>query len=133
MFVERIHARLVRNSTGPDENGTGRECWTWTGRKDRYGYGLINVYVPFLGRNATLKAHIVSFILFAAADHLDCADDLYHAYKFLTESKLQLDHGCVCSSCINPDHVEPETHLRNQQLRVARRKARTQSSIDFHA
>lgn len=128
-FVAKMHERLVRNSTSDSDQG----CWRWTGRKDRFGYALINLYVPLLVGNATLKAHIVSYILVHGAEWIDGADDLYCAYKFLTGSGLQLDHECVCSSCINPEHLTPVEHITNQQLRDARRKARTQIALNYHA
>lgn len=129
MFVPRMWARLIRNT---DAQGD-QSCWLWKLRKDRGGYARVNLYVPFLGANITLQGHIVAYVLLHGAEHIDCADDLYHAYKFLTDSKLQLDHECVCSCCINPEHLTPVEHLTNQQLRDSRRKARTQSQFNFHA
>lgn len=130
MIGERIWARMMRNVAEPDN---AQACWVWQLRVDRVGYGLINVYVPGLGRNATLKAHIVAWLIANVEDALDSADDLYLAYKELTISRLQLDHSCVTSCCISPDHLQPVSHIENQQLRDARRKAKTQSSFLIYA
>ena len=126
MITERIWARLMRNIAEPENE---QACWVWTRRCDREGYGLINVHVPGLRRNATLKAHIVAWIILNANDHIDSADDLYLAYKELTLSRLQLEHGCVCGCCIRPDHLEPVTPVVNSRLRDSRRKARTQTAF----
>lgn len=126
MITERIWSRLMRNIAEPNNE---QACWMWVRRCDREGYGLINIYVPALARNATLKAHIVAWIITHAAEHIEAADDLYLAYKELTTSGLQLDHSCVAACCLNPDHLSPVSHAVNQQLRDVRRKARTQTSF----
>ena len=75
--------------------------------------------MPGLGRNATLKAHIVVNVLLEAG--VKTADDLYLAYKEHSASGLELDHLCGEQWCINPDHLEVVTGQENCRRRDARR------------
>ena len=72
-----------------DDNG----CWLWTGRLDASGYGEFD----FHGR--TNKAHIYSFSIL----------------KYDVPSGLELDHLCRVRHCVNPEHLEPVTHLENMR------------------
>jgi hypothetical protein len=81
-------------------------CWHWTGSINKGGYGKIRV------ESRSQLAHRISFIL---------------SGKILPEGKI-LDHtchkpdgscpggsACLHRRCINPDHLEPVTHLDNAQ------------------
>lgn len=109
-----IHERLIANSDEPD---TGDGCWTWNGRKCRYGYGRFNIY--YQGRNVTLSAHVAMHVIRVGG--LLGVDELMGAYKALQASGLEVDHTCVNSSCINPAHLEAVTQLENTRRRDARR------------
>lgn len=130
MIVERIWARLMRNIDEPENE---QACWLWRRRADGHGYGIIDIHTPGLGRNATLKPHIVAWLLIEAPEHIESADDLYLAYKELTTSGTQLDHSCVSTCCINPNHLTPVSHIENTQLRDSRRKAKTQKALFIYA
>lgn len=58
------------------------ECWEWTGRKNRAGYGRINY------GNKSMLAHRFSLSL---NEQLD--------------SKLVIDHICRNRLCVNPKHL----------------------------
>ncbi len=111
-----LWARLMANSTCPE---SAQDCWRWTGRLDREGYGLINVYVPGLGRNATLKAHIVAALWLQAQP--ESADEMYLAYQEHSASGLEWDHLCNERWCIYPDHLDLVTGEENCKRREARR------------
>ncbi len=108
--------RLVANSTPPEN---GQDCWRWTAKLDRGGYGQINLYVPGLGRNATLKAHILLHVWMESGARTP--DDLYLAYQEHSASGLELDHLCGEQWCIAPDHLEVVTGAINCQRRDTRK------------
>lgn len=129
MSADRLWARLMRNIAEPENE---QACWNWARRKDDWGYGLINIHTPGLGRNATLKVHVVLWALLKAPEACATANDLYLACKELTTSGLQLDHICANAACINPDHLQLIGAAYNQQLRGSRLRAKTQSRIHLY-
>lgn len=113
-----LWARMMANSTEP---ALLTSCWIWTAKRDRWGYGRINVYVPGLGRVVILMAHIAAWVWLEA--ECQTADELYLAYIELQASGLELDHRCTTPPCIFPDHLLPMTGAENCQLRNQRRAA----------
>jgi hypothetical protein len=82
-----------------------KECWEWTGRLDRYGYGTSS------NRFGTLLIHRQVFLI--AKGHLD--------------KSLDILHKCDNSKCIRPLHIFEGTHQdnmcdRNNKDRQARGK-----------
>lgn len=108
--------RLMSNSACPE---SAQDCWRWTARLDREGYGLIDIHVPGLGRNATLKAHIVAAVWLEVRPA--SADEVFLAYKEHSASGLEWDHLCGEQWCINPDHLDLVTGAENCKRRDARR------------
>jgi hypothetical protein len=111
-----LWARLVANTSEPQSE---QDCWRWTARTDREGYGIINLYVPGLRRNATLKAHLLLYVWLESGARTP--DDLFLAYKEQAASGLELDHLCTERWCVFPDHLELVTGQQNSQRRGARR------------
>lgn len=113
-----LYARLVANTHEPISD---QACWPWSGKRDRWGYGRVNVYVPGLGKVVTLMAHIATWVWLEA----ECtnADDLWLAYQELQASGLELDHTCEHEGCIHPEHTEPVTGAVNCQRRDERARA----------
>lgn len=109
--------RLVANSTEPEAS---YGCWPWTKRTSK-GYARIDVYIPGLGRNVTLSAHVSAWVWLQAEPQN--IDEFYLAYLEYRHSDLELDHSCVNSTCINPDHVEPVDAKTNCWMRDKRRRA----------
>lgn len=107
-----VYERLMAGITEPDNE---QACWRWSRRTDRWGYAQINVYVPGLGRNATLKAHIALYILLETG--VKTADDLFLAYLEHSASGLELDHLCREQRCIRPCHLEVVTGAENCRRR----------------
>lgn len=111
--------RLVANTADPEWSGG---CWPWLGKRDRWYYGRVNVYVPGLGRMVILMAHICAWVWLEA--ECTSADELYLAYQELQASGLELDHLCSEPTCISPDHHEPVTGSENCKRRNQRAGAR---------
>jgi len=98
-------------------------CWLYTrSNLCRYGYGRVNVYVPGLQATVKLTTHILTWLLVQPELQGCTVDELYLAYLELRHSDLELDHGCVKASCMNPDCLEPLTPLENIALRDKRRR-----------
>lgn len=111
-----LYERLVANTVEPDNE---QACWCWARRKrDRTGYGRINVYTPGLLRVRTMHVHVAMWL------HLQLpagytADDLYLAALELLCSGLQVDHLCHNPACLRPDHLDedPVTPKENSARR----------------
>lgn len=71
------------------------ECWVWTARKTKTGYGLFSYRNS--GRQYQNYAHRIS----------------YELYVGKIPDGLQIDHLCRNRSCVNPEHLEPVTALEN--------------------
>lgn len=67
-------------------------CWFYKGRKDDKGYGAVTVYP-----NMERRAHRV----------------VYEALVGPIPEGLSIDHLCRNRGCVNPEHLEPVTHLEN--------------------
>lgn len=94
--VERALARVQRDS----ETG----CWLWNGALTTAGYGHLNI-----GGGRYAMAHVV----------------LYEDRHGPVPDGLELDHLCRVRHCVNPDHVEPVTHLENVRRGLAASTLRT--------
>jgi len=86
----RLFANSVLNNDG---------CHVWTARKDRYGYGRINIRVD--GKHKTLKVHRVAF----------------EEYVRPLEYWEEVDHLCYNKLCINPDHHQAVSKTENYKRR----------------
>ena len=73
-----------------------RECWNWTARRDRGGYGQF----WFDGRRQ--KAHRLAYEL-ATGEQL---------------GELQVDHICLNRACVRPDHLRAVTNKENLENRT---------------
>ncbi len=74
------------------EPNTG--CWLWEAALDGKGYGVLSI--PPRGR---IQAHRFSYV----------------AHVGPIAEGLELDHICRVRCCVNPDHLEPVTHLENMR------------------
>lgn len=118
MRYPNLFVRLLENTEHPENHN---QCWLWKRKCDDWGYGQINVYVPMLRANVTMKTHIAMWC-WVEADCF-CADDLYLAYQELQASGLELDHECTVRHCANIDHLDLVTRLENEQRKRARMAA----------
>lgn len=88
-FEER-YARLAF----PEPN-TG--CFIWMGALNWNGYGKMRVGYASEGTHGMQYAHIVAYEHFVGP----------------VPKGLVLDHKCRMRCCVNPDHLEPVTHIEN--------------------
>lgn len=72
-------------------------CWEWKGAKRGYGYPVIKI------DNRSVAAHRVSYEMFVGSIPID----------------YEIDHLCNNRICVNPNHLEPVTHLVNITRRFA--------------
>ena len=86
-----IEDRVRANSLVDPES----DCWQWTGKTDREGYGTMWIVID--GRRRVRFAHRMS----------------YAAMVGELEEGLVIDHLCENKSCVNPDHLEQVTPIEN--------------------
>ena len=84
-MLERLADRFVVK-----DRGFSTPCWVWTGLQTTTGYGR----APDGG-----KAH----------------RRMYEAVVGPIPEGLSLDHLCRVTLCVNPDHLEPVTHVENMR------------------
>ena len=75
----------------PEETGLKTPCWVWTAGTDRKGYGTIRI------DGKIKRAHRLG-------------------YEFVNgpiPEGYTVDHRCLRSSCVNPDHLEAITREEN--------------------
>lgn len=84
------------NKRGPVWNGTN--CWQWLGVTNKNGYGHFNPT-----STTTKKAYKWYWEFINGAIQPD----------------KELDHLCKNTSCVNPDHLEPVTHMENLRRGVS--------------
>jgi len=77
----------IREDVIEDVNG----CWCWTGNLNRDGYA----YFKFDGRFTSV--HRASYEEFVGS----------------IPDGMDIDHLCRVRDCVNPDHLEPVSHVEN--------------------
>lgn len=111
-----LYHRLVAGTHEPEN---AQACWVWSRKRGMGGYARLQVYVPGVGECVTLMAHIALWVWLEAVP--SSVDEFYLAYLEFTNSGLELDHTCVCTPCINPDHLDPVTPSVNNIRKFERR------------
>jgi hypothetical protein len=94
---ERIEAAI-----SVDANG----CWIWQGPRTPYGYGIFHTGSRVDGTKRQGGAHRAAYEMFVGP----------------IPEGLELDHLCRVRACVNPDHLEPVTHLENMRRAPASQK-----------
>ena len=67
------------------------DCWRWQGQHNKNGYGAISIGRTFPFVHRVIWEELVGPI----------------------PEGLEIDHLCKVRDCVNPDHLEPVTHLEN--------------------
>jgi hypothetical protein len=82
-------------STRIDKTSSPGGCWIWLGNLREDGYGVIK-------RDGQTKGvHRL----------------MYERHVGPIPEGLEIDHLCRVRSCVNPEHLEPVTHLENMRRR----------------
>lgn len=82
-----IQNRIYNNISPEPMSG----CWLWTSNISKAGYARLSV------NNRRQYVHRLS----------------YEEFVGPIPDGLQIDHLCRVRCCVNPDHLEPVTHLEN--------------------
>lgn len=99
----------TRNVASPEErfwakiekdHSTG--CWEWTAYISELGYGQFKAF------GAMVRAHRFAYELLIGP----------------IPEGLEIDHLCQNRGCVNPDHLEPVSHIENVRRGHMRRKLR---------
>lgn len=96
-ITERVRARFlskIRRTRG---------CWEWTGHRDSYGYGRLNI------ERSSVLAHRIALYL---------SDPAWGAQD-------QALHRCDNPACVRPDHLFPGTQVDNVKDMVAKGRGGT--------
>ena len=92
LYKEKDKLRLLKNRR-IDSN----KCWNWTGRINRYGYGLMSVTIS---KNNTISKETHRYA--------------YELFNNVSLSKTEIiHHKCRNRKCFNPKHLEKTTILNN--------------------
>tara|TARA_R110002020_G_scaffold266483_35_gene481522 strand:+ start:6301 stop:6666 length:366 start_codon:yes stop_codon:yes gene_type:complete len=97
---QRIRDKVMSRVEVDAETG----CWIWTGATSGSN-GRGKDYPRMSLDGATVAVHIAMFVV----EHGP------------VPPRKQIDHICNRRLCVNPDHLEMVTHLRNQRRRDRRR------------
>lgn len=90
MKSEPILARFLKFVSPEPTSG----CWLWTGCANKLGYGAFR-----MSGDRVLHAYQTAYVLLRGP----------------VPEGLELDHLCRVPNCVNPDHLEPVTHLENMR------------------
>lgn len=104
------HNRTKLNGYADDytvkDKGYKTPCWVWKGKPNEAGYGRTQK------DKKTVLAHRA----------------VYEEYKGEIPAERELDHLCRVPPCVNPEHLDPVTHLEN--VRRGRARTYTQEKAD---
>lgn len=123
---DSLYERLVANSV---ELPNG--CWQWTGNKDAKGYGRLTMRMPGKRNPQAVRAHRVMVEILRRQEAQRRLDDLMPGLELWPEDDFDvvpldsdeetIEHECLNTSCINPDHMALLTRAQNTAAMNARR------------
>lgn len=118
LYCDRSCQGLNRPDIASDFITDNAGCWLWQGRMDRNGYG--KAYDPSRPAGQRVDwAHRVS----------------YRIHRGEIPPRMELDHECENTRCINPDHLAVVTRVEHVARTMARlgKDQRHQSAADMRA
>lgn len=105
MPYENLYHRLVANCC-PAEGQNENACWEWRGNKNSKGYGRLTVRKPGRRSPVGVLAHRLMLQLLLERE--------------LHPDDETVEHLCMNTSCINPDHLTLMTRAQNTAAMRAR-------------
>lgn len=94
-LLEKIMKKTIQSET--------KNCILYTGRHDKYGYGVIDVKFPGMSRYNPMQVHRLRYLI-----HV-------HLLK-LTPSDYHVSHLCHTKNCLNVTHLSFEPpHVNNSR------------------
>ena len=81
------------------------DCWLWEGRVNPGGMGQFRIAPKSKGNQTGCR--------------LDVHKLIYLWFKGPIHNGMEIDHLCRVPTCVNPDHLDPVTHLENMHRGVA--------------
>jgi hypothetical protein len=102
---ERLRNRILNNSFKCPETG----CWIWLGRCNNWGYPVMTIRLPGGGTPTPVYAHRVAFEVFGGGR---------------IRLGYQVDHICVNTFCVCPEHLQEVTGRQNLSYRGRQRSLR---------
>lgn len=96
---ESLRTRFMRRTVITEDG-----CWIWQGPTVKKGYGRTVVGSRVDGTRHSVSVHRAA----------------YEEIVGPLPDDLTLDHECENTACWNPDHLTPQTAVRNKQLAAER-------------
>ncbi len=90
-FAEEIMEKLSKKTINSDRN----DCILYTGRHDRYGYGVIDIKFPSSSRYRPMNVHRLRYMI-----HVKLTK--------LSPSQYHVSHLCNNKLCVNISHLSFE-------------------------
>ncbi len=102
-----VHQSLSERFWSKVDRKSDDECWLWTARRDKDGYGQIRIGSEVDGSTQNTRAHRLSWELANGP----------------IPNKLQVMHLCDTPPCVNPRHLRLGTHKENMADKVQKGRA----------
>ncbi|WP_237325618.1 HNH endonuclease signature motif containing protein [Streptomyces sp. CBMAI 2042] len=111
-MIERLMAKVVKETNAPAHRPDLAPCWIWTGYCNPFGHGNITLSAE----EGRALVHRVTY---------------QHAIGPIPKG-LELDHLCRVPSCCNPAHLEAVTHAENVRRGRGGEAARARAATRTH-
>lgn len=125
-----LFARLVAQTTIPDDQMESTGCWVATGKTDRSGYVFITKREPGRPSPVNRRGHREMQEFLRGVNEFDLDDDplgpiLVVERPALDRDEQTIEHHCYNAACWNPDHHTLLTRAENtSQMRRRNMKAK---------
>ena len=79
-------------------------CWNFTGRINKGGYGVIDIVIPGQGKTSR-TAHRLSYLV-------------HELKSWQLPKHIEASHRCGNKLCVGPSHIVPESHEYNKSRQI---------------